>query len=101
MTKCLARSAINGLTGSKKLLFEGYLFFQQCARLREVSAEFNGEGSGRIALVGAIAIDHRQYPGVSPVKAVSRIEPRTCGKQGLLWPFPQGRVQNTFLAMRI
>ena len=42
----------------------------------------------RIALLRAITVDHRQHPSVSPVKSVCRMEPRTHGEQGLLWPFP-------------
>lgn len=62
-TKCLARSAVNGLSGSEKLSFEGYLFFQCCVGLREVSVESTGEMlagspcSGRFLLtIGSISV---------------------------------------------
>jgi len=41
-TKCLARSARNGLGGSKKLSCEGCLLFHRRGRLGEVSAECSG-----------------------------------------------------------
>lgn len=81
MTKCLARSAINGLAASKKLSFGGCLFFQRCARLVEVRAEM-------FAGLPCSGVDHCLHPGVSPVKSGSRIEPRACCKQGFLGLFP-------------